>query len=99
MMEFTIIDRVLGLFGQGRTTLGSWPHREVVNAALATLTDLGAEKVHEDGTPAGEVENFYFRIDGKRVRLSVTDYGDVTLWGPNRLVTKICKEVTARLKK
>lgn len=94
---FKIIDFIIGLFGRGRARLGEWPHREIVEAAVDTLRDLGAELCHESGTPACELEVFHFRIRRRRMRLCVEDYGAVTLWGPKQLVAEIARRVSERL--
>ena len=85
---------MLAPFGRACVKLGSWPHGDVVNAAITALRDAGGAVCGEDGTPAREVENIYFKLRGRRVRLCVEDYADVTLWGPKNLV----REVQARLK-
>jgi len=97
MNESRFIDFVIGIFGRGRATLGEWPHREVVQAAVETIKDCGGELHHESGTATGELEVMHFRIRGRRVRLCIVDYGVVSLWGPKRLVADISKRVALRL--
>ncbi|SRR6266540_2435600 len=97
MVESRFIDFMIGLFGCGRAKLGEWPHREIVEAAVATLRDSGGELYHESGTPAGELEILHFRVRGRRMRLCVEDYSDVVLWGPKGLVADISRRVADRL--
>jgi hypothetical protein len=99
MIRSKFIETILGLCGQGFTKLGEWPHREVVEAALAVLREYGAEECGATGTPAGEIENLHFRVGSHRVRLCVEDYGDVTLWGPAPIVGALAKRVARKLKR
>ncbi len=39
-----ITEFLLGIVGYGRATLGSWPDRNVIPEAIATLQEFGAEK-------------------------------------------------------
>ena len=96
-VAFKVVDFVAGLFGRRRVRLGEWPHGQVVEAAMDTLQEFGAELYRESGTPAGELDVFHFRAHGRRMRLCVEDYGAVTLWGPKRLVTDVAHCVADRL--
>jgi hypothetical protein len=92
-----IIDFAIGLFGRGHATLGDWPHCEVVKAALDVIQDLGGELYRENGTPSGELEVKHFCVGVHRLRLCITDYGGVSLWGPKQLVADIAKQVADKL--
>src|SRR5262245_51523625 len=93
-----IADWLLALFGQRRVLLGAWPDQGVVDAAISTLEEFGAEKL--ETRPVNlpvDIENVYFRVQGRRVRLWIEEYGDVTLWGPSTIVTRLAERITQRL--
>src|SRR5690349_10963067 len=97
MVAANLIEMTLGLFGRGRAKLGEWPHREIVEFAVATIVENGGEIVRESGSPAGELEVIHFRLGGRSLRLSVEEYGDVTLGGPSGLVARIADCVADRI--
>jgi hypothetical protein len=92
-----VFDAVMALFGIGRAILGHWPHKSVIEAAVAEIENAGGVVVDTYGTSAGEMECTRFRVHGRLVRLCVEDYGDVTLWGPKRLVLDMSQKISNRL--
>jgi|SRR3954447_3360777 hypothetical protein len=92
-----VFDAVMGLFGFRRAVLGHWPHNRVIEAALAEIENAGGVVVGVYGAPAGELECKRFRVNGRRVRLCVEDYGDIVLWGPRRLVLDLSQKISRRL--
>jgi len=91
-------DCVLVLIGHRRITLGDWPDQGVVEAAVDTVSELGGRRIQgQDPGLAFDIENKYFRVQGRRVRLCVEDYGEVSLWGPKRVVTGLAKRIAERL--
>ena len=91
-------DWVLVLIGHRRITLGDWPDQGVVEAAVDTVSELGGQRIQgQDPGLAFDIENTYFRVQGRRVRLCVEDYGEVSLWGPKRVVTELATRITERM--
>ncbi len=93
-----LVNCLLAIAGQRRVLLGDWPNGDVVPAALATLKELGAESL--GAKPVNlpvDIENLYFRIKGRRVRLWVEQYGDVTLWGPRAIVTELAGRIAEKI--
>jgi hypothetical protein len=35
------------------------------------------------------MDDYYFRREGKRLKLSVFEFGEASLWGPKRLVREL----------
>lgn len=69
--------------------------REDIEAVLA---ELHAKKRGESGAPAFEVNNEYFRIDGRKLRVCTEDELFVSLWGPKRLVDEVYARIVERWK-
>jgi hypothetical protein len=63
-----------------------------------TLADLGAEKCGESGSPAYEVNNEYFRIGSRKLRICTEDEMFVSLWGPKRLVDEVHSRILEKLR-
>jgi hypothetical protein len=92
------VDSLLALVGHRRIVLGVWPGKDVVKAALDTLKEFGAMQLESGRVElAIDIENLYFRVEDRRVRLCVEDYGDVTLWGAKSIVAKLAKRIDERL--
>jgi hypothetical protein len=97
-LAMPLADFLLAVIGQRRVQLGDWPNRDVVEAALITLKEFGAESL---GTkPVNlpvDIENLYFHVRGRRVRLWVEEYGQVNLWGPRGIVTELAERVAEKI--
>jgi hypothetical protein len=63
-----------------------------------TLAELHAEKCGESGTPAFEINNEYFRIGRRKIRVWTEDEMDVSLWGSKKLVDQVYAKVVEKLK-
>jgi hypothetical protein len=63
-----------------------------------TLIDLGAKMYRESGSPAGEVENKYFRIGKRKLRICTEDEMLVSLWGSKVLVDEVHSKIVEKLK-
>jgi hypothetical protein len=89
-----LVDCLLAVAGRRRVLLGDWPNHDVVEAALSTLKEFGAESLGTKplNLPVG-IDNLYFRVRGRRVRLWVEQYGDVCLWGPRAIVTELAGRI------
>ena len=83
------INLFLSPFGRRRAHLGQWPHADLVATAISTIRENGGLDWDQSDTPAGELKNVYFRLHGRRICLSIEDYGDVTLWGPKAMVSAL----------
>jgi hypothetical protein len=83
----------------GRRRVGwDWPNDDVVEAALSTFEEAGAERL--PSTPINlpvDAENLDFRVRGRHVRLWVEQYGKVILWGPRAVVTDLAGPITEKL--
>jgi len=67
-------------------------------AALdAALAECGAVKCGESGTPAYEVNNEYFRIGGRKLRVCTEDELFVSLWGSRALVEQVYSRTIEKL--
>jgi hypothetical protein len=63
------------------------------------LSDYGAVKYRESGTPAGEVTNEYFRIGRRKLRICTEDGMFVSLWGEKALVNEVFDAVSKHLQR
>src|SRR3989442_1152829 len=97
-LALPFVDFLLAVVGQRRVLLGGWPNRDVVEAALSTLKEFGAESLGSKpvNLPV-DIENMYFRVRVRRVRLWVEEYGHVSLWGPRAIVTELAGCVAERI--
>jgi hypothetical protein len=62
-----------------------------------TLAELDAKKCGESGTPAFEVNNEYFRIGRRKLKICTEDEMFVSLWGPKSLVDDIYARIMKKL--
>jgi len=67
--------------------------REEIGVALS---EPHAQKCGESGTPAYEVNNEYFRIGRRKVRVCTEDEMFVSFWGSKRLVDSLCQSILSR---
>jgi hypothetical protein len=97
MIDSRFIDAVIGLFGFGRIVIGEWSQKGVVSAAIREIEDAGgiAEKTY--GTPDGQYDCTRFRLRGRWLRLCAEEMGEVTLFGPTRLITELSQRISRRL--
>ena len=97
-LALPVLDFLLAAVGQRRVLLGDWPNSDVVEAAVSTLKEFGAESL--GAKPVNlpvDVENLYFRVRGCRVRLWIEQYGHVTLWGPREVVTELASRISEKI--
>jgi hypothetical protein len=69
--------------------------REDIDAALL---ELQAQKSGESGTPGFEVNNEYFRIGRRKVRVCTEDEMLVSLWGSKPVVNALYERILSRSK-
>jgi hypothetical protein len=67
--------------------------REEIESALS---ELHAQKCGESGTPAYEINNEYFRIGRRKVRVCTEDEMFVSLWGSKGLVDSLYQRIASR---
>ena len=70
---------------------------ELRQAIQSVLADFGAEKCGESGSPAYEVNNEYFRIGGRKLRVCTEDEMFVSLWGSKALVDRVYARIVEKL--
>ncbi len=63
---------------------------------MSLMRDCGAVKCGESGVPTA-FDVYYFRVKGRRVKLCVEDYGDVTLWGPKKIIAELSKRMADKV--
>ena len=62
----------------------------------AVLAGFKAERCGESGSPAFEVNNEYFRIGPRKLRVCTEDEMFVALWGPKGLVDDVYGRIIER---
>ena len=81
----TICARLIGMRYREMPGIGG----DAKRAILDVLTEMGAEFCGESGTPAYEVNNEYFRIGRRKIRVCTEDELFVSLWGRKALVEAV----------
>ena len=81
-----------------------WRYRELpgmggaVRQALdETLSDLQARKYKECGTPCYELNNEYYRIGKRTLKVSTEDEMEIGIWGSKELLEQVYGGVVRRL--
>ena len=67
-------------------------------AVIDTLVELGAEFRGESGSPCYEVNNEYFRIDGRKIRVCTEDDLFISLWGSKALVETVYSKAIEKMR-
>ena len=91
-IRYRIIAKVLGWFGHTCVEIGDWP-LDNLNLAIEVIKTQGGKECGSNGTPCGEIENLFFIIGGKKVRLCYEEYGEVTLWGSKSIVLPLAEKI------
>jgi hypothetical protein len=68
------------------------------DAIVETLTDMGAEFCGESGSPGYEVNNEYFRVGGRKLRVCTEDDLFVSLWGSKALVETVYAKAVEKMR-
>lgn len=68
------------------------------SAVVDVLGDMGAEFCGESGSPAYEVNNEYFRVGGRKIRVCTEDDLFVSLWGSKALVDTVYSKAVDRMR-
>jgi hypothetical protein len=84
---------IMTLVGRGYRELPFGTRRDDIEAALS---ELQAKKCAESGTPAYELNNEYFRIGRRRIKICTEDELFVSLWGSKELVDDLYRKITER---
>ena len=83
----------MALIGRRYRELPFGTRREHIEAALSALR---AEKYAESGTPAYELNNEYFRIGRRKVKVCTEDELFVSLWGSKTVVDTLYRKIVER---
>ncbi len=95
-IRYGIIARILPVFGRACVKVGDYTE-ETITKTINTIEISGGKYCGRDEMPTFDGASLYFRIAGRRVRLSYEDYGDVVLWGPRKVVLELSKRIKADL--
>ena len=87
-----IVDASYSLFGYARVR---FPQDD--DAIFSALGELGAVKCGESGMPTA-FTNYFFRLRGRKVKVTVEDYEDTTLTGPKAIVQELSQKISERVK-
>jgi hypothetical protein len=68
------------------------------DAVVQTLADLGAEFCGESGTPCYELNNEYFRVGRRKIRVCTEDEMFVSLWGSKALVETVYSKAVEKMR-
>ena len=90
MNATAIVDSLFSLFGYARVRLA-----QDIDTIVSVLEDFGAEKCGESGMPTA-FTNYYFRVRGQKIKLTVEDYEDTVLSGPKAIVQELSKKILER---
>lgn len=71
---------------------------QVVDAIYSVLGELGAVKCGESGMPTA-FTNYYFRVRGRKVKLTVEDDEDIILTGPKDIVQELSEKISERVRR
>ncbi len=94
--RWPLINTLLLFIGRAAIKLGHWPDRQIALTAGQVIRAAGGTAYRESGSPCGEIQNIYFHLRGRRIRLCIEEYGAVTLWGPRSLVRELSKAIEAK---
>ena len=86
-----IVNAALFPFGRCRVQLGDWPDYRV-NEVLDTIREKGGSLVGEGGAFPG-IDDYYFRLPGGGLKITVFEYGEAYLYGPKRLVRELTEPI------
>jgi hypothetical protein len=86
------IDALFGLFGYARVRFS-----QDVDTIFSVLGEFGAVKCGESGMPTAST-NYYFRVRGRKITLTVEDYEDTMLTGPKAIVQELSQKISERVR-
>ena len=96
LMNATLaIDSLFSLFGYARVRFSH--ESQVVDAIFSVLGDFGAAKCGESGMPTA-FTNYFFRVRGRKIKLTVEDYEDIILTGPKAIVQELSEKISDRVR-
>lgn len=96
MNATAIADFVFSLFGYERVRFSQ--ESQVVDAIYSVLDESGAVKCGESGIPTA-LTDYFFRVRGRKVKLTVEDYEDITLTGPKAIVQELSEKISERVRR
>lgn len=86
--------RLIGMRYQEMPGLGF----DAKETLIDTLAELGAEFCGESGTPCYEVNNEYFRVNGRKIRVCTEDDLFISLWGSKALVETVYSKAVEKMR-
>jgi len=86
------VDSLFGLFGYARVRFS-----QDVDTIFSVLGEFGAVKCGESGMPTA-FTNYFFRVRGRKVKLTVEDYEDTILTGPKDIVQELSQKISERVR-
>jgi hypothetical protein len=96
MNATAIANSVFSLFGYERVRFSQ--ESQVVDAIISVLGELGAVKCGENGMPTA-FTNYFFRVRGRKVKLTVEDFEDIILTGPKAIVQELSQKISERARR
>ncbi len=84
------VDALFSLFGYVRVRFS-----QDVDTIFSVLGDFGAVKCGESGMPTA-FTNYYFRVRGRKIKLTVEDYEETALTGPKAIVQELSEKISER---
>ena len=86
------VDSLFSLFGYARVRFS-----QDVDTIFSVLGDFGAVKCGESGMPT-TFTNYFFRVRGQKVKLTIEDYEDTILTGPKAIVQELSQKISERVR-
>ncbi|GEM_PF-4342797 len=86
------VDTLFSLFGYARVRFS-----QDVDTIFSILGEFGAVKCGESGMPTAST-NYFFRVRGRKVKLTVEDYEDTILTGPKAIVQELSQKISERVR-
>jgi hypothetical protein len=96
MNATAIADSVFSLFGYERVRFSQ--ESQVFDAIFSVLGEFGAVKCGESGLPTA-FTNYFFRVRGRKVKLTVEDFEDIILTGPKAIVQELSQKISERARR
>lgn len=86
------VDALYGLFGYARVRLS-----QDVDAIFSVLGEFGAVKCGESGLPTA-FTSYFFRVRGRKIKLTVEEYEDTILTGPKAIVQELSLKISEKVR-
>ncbi len=93
MSGTTIVDSLFSLFGFARVRFS-----QDLDTIVFVLKDFDAVKYGESGMPTA-FTNYYFRVRGRKIKLTVEEYEDIIMTGPKAIVRELSDKILERARR